>query len=704
MKHFVSTIFPNGLKLKNKQHVSQQEIDYDESDVFVTRTDLKGFITSANEAFCRVSGFSEDELVGRNHNIVRHPDMPQWPFKSLWDTVMSGHPWRGIVKNRCKNGDYYWVRATVSPIMSHGQITGYLSLRKKPSRQEIAQAEALYRAHPDSAPIAAFSLGKWFGKLSLQLKLSLLIQSLLFILLSFATYAIYQQIRISIVNDAIDKGDAVAMQVIDGANMLMVTGGISDKDNRQLLIKKIIEGQSLSSLRLLRTEQVVRQYGPGLPEEHLNDALVESTIAASVKAGKSIPYTRLQNVDGKPMLRIITPYISSHNFHGTDCMSCHQTEVGNSNGASDMTIDLSANFKRLNAMIVQIVVGQIALQIVLFFIIGWALRRYVIKPVTDVCGHLNEISDGNFSRMVDIDGRDEIGDLLCSTQTNKVLMGAVVEQIGAAVKDIDKSTGDLSQAVGETCASSRAQSDASHSMAAGIEKISTSIEHVAENAGVVCQTSDASALAAKKGGETVREVIVDMSSIGREVSAASDAVRLLGERSTEINGIVKTIKEIADQTNLLALNAAIEAARAGEQGRGFAVVADEVRKLAEKTTSSTASIAIVVNGIDKGTQDTIGMIEAVVEKVHRGERMAGAAGDAINEITQGAGKVMSGVSDITSSLQEQSLANRDIAMQVEKVAQMAEQNNASIMRVDDSVKTLEALSGELKKLTDTFRI
>ena len=111
--------------MKHNGRVTQREIDYPESAVFVSRTDLKGVMTDANASFIEVSGFGREELLGKSHNRVRHPDMPAWAFADLWATVKSGHVWRGIVKNRAKNGDHYWVRATVSPIVCHGKVEGY---------------------------------------------------------------------------------------------------------------------------------------------------------------------------------------------------------------------------------------------------------------------------------------------------------------------------------------------------------------------------------------------------------------------------------------------------------------------------------------------------------------------------------------------------------------------------------------------------
>ena len=125
--------------------VSQQELLLHDDDLIVSRTDLKGRITYANPVFLRTSGYDIDELVGKAHNIVRHPDMPPEAYADLWADLQAGRPWSGLVKNRCKNGDFYWVRANVTPIRQNGQVCGYMSVRTKPNREEVAAAEQVYR-------------------------------------------------------------------------------------------------------------------------------------------------------------------------------------------------------------------------------------------------------------------------------------------------------------------------------------------------------------------------------------------------------------------------------------------------------------------------------------------------------------------------------------------------------------------------------
>jgi len=135
-----------GVSMRNNQPVTQHEIKMGQDDILVSRTDLKGRIIYANQAFCEIAGFTEDELRGKAHNIVRHPDMPSAAFQDLWDTLAAQKPWTGVVKNRCKNGDYYWVLANVSPEYDeHGKVISYLSVRTCPSASSIAEAEKLYR-------------------------------------------------------------------------------------------------------------------------------------------------------------------------------------------------------------------------------------------------------------------------------------------------------------------------------------------------------------------------------------------------------------------------------------------------------------------------------------------------------------------------------------------------------------------------------
>ncbi len=130
--------------MRNNQPVTQREVDYSPNIRIISTTDLQGNITFINKDFVQISGFSEMELIGSPHNIVRHPDMPPAAYEDLWQTVKSGNTWRALVKNRCKNGDHYWVDAYVMPIVQNGKTIGYQSVRSKPSHKQITEAESLY--------------------------------------------------------------------------------------------------------------------------------------------------------------------------------------------------------------------------------------------------------------------------------------------------------------------------------------------------------------------------------------------------------------------------------------------------------------------------------------------------------------------------------------------------------------------------------
>ena len=682
--------------MKKNLTVTQREIEYPENISFVSKTDTKGIITYANDGFQEISGYSSDELIGKSHNLLRHPDMPTWAFKSLWDTVKSGHPWSGIVKNRTKNGDHYWVKASVIPIMENGIILEYMSFRRKPARAEITAAEILYKS--TVAPSTKRTLLKWFKDTSLENKLQLVIQPtvLIMMLLISALVVVKEDERAK--EAQITHVAGVADELINSANILMTSGQISNINDRKMLLKKAATRADVLSVRLMRTDQVAKQYGPGLPEEQIVDELQRAAVVAKK------PVYIFEKKDGKSILRALTPYLVSHDFRGTDCLSCHQVAEGSVNGISDISVDISTAVTRHNQTIMEQLAIQLAFQLVLFIFLRTIIAVFVAKPVAEVRQQMSDVVNGEMYKHVDISGRDEMGELLCSVQMTKTMLCGIMDQVKGVSKHIDTRAHYLLQSIKSVSESTNIQSNAASTMAAAIEGMSLSIDQISVHSSEVRSISNNSNSLANSGSKIVQQVVLDMEKAHQAITNTAKIMDQLGVQSDSIQTVVQVIKEIADQTNLLALNAAIEAARAGEQGRGFAVVADEVRKLAEKTGRSTEEIAGIVNSIRKSARHAISEIVSTVKMVEAGSLMAGKAGAAISEISQGVVKVLEGVGDISSSIQEQSQASHNIAINVEKVADLSDKNSQDVKDVFVQVTTLSTFSKELGVSIEHFKL
>lgn len=689
------------MKVKKNFPVTKIEKSYPRDMRIVSKTDLKGMITYVNDAFVQISGFSREELIGKSQNIVRHPDMPPQAFKWLWDTIQQGLPWRGLVKNRCKNGDHYWVKALVSPIEEGGRVVGYLSVRHAPSRDEVAAAEVLYAKLNESGAQIGSKFDRFrFRNLSLRLKIQLLLQPILFLILASATCGLYTNMKADMLSNAQRRADATAMQVIDSANMLMVTGMISDPENRKLMIRKIIEGQHLTSLRLMRTEQVVRQFGPGLPEEHLDDTLVKQTIDNSVKQGKSVPRFVLSHVNGKYLFRAITPYIESHAFHGTDCLTCHQVAVGSSNGASDVTLDLSGDFKHLHTLVTAFVAGQIAIQLFIFLMLRFAFRKYVESPLTEIEHQFKNVIEGDLSSDIDISGRDEAGQLKCDLQIMQSHIQVMLDEMRLAAAIIVTSSAELDARVVQVAEQSKMQQDHVQQIASTMEEFSQSVSEVSQDATMSAGAASDSQKIIEQNNARMEQSVESTARVVKAVQTSSGTIGELKDAIQKIGEITMVIKEIADQTNLLALNAAIEAARAGEQGRGFSVVADEVRKLAERTTSSTFDITERVAGIHTVTRGVVDSMDQAVQEVERGIVLAQESGESLKQIMATSRQVSERANHIADASKEQSLASEDVARSLEHVSDLVDRNASA---AEEAKRASEELSRNAMELQEMIR-
>ena len=313
------------------------------------------------------------------------------------------------------------------------------------------------------------------------------------------------------------------------------------------------------------------------------------------------------------------------------------------------------------------------------------------------------IASGDLTQEITI-RRDDQSSLLAAIRGMQDSLRTIIRGIGDSADTLTVSAHDISLATNKVSSAASSQSDKSASMAASIEEMAVSITHITDSAAAAHQSAVEAQGLSDVGEAAVAEAIAEMDGISAAVMATAGSVKELGERSEQISKIVDVIREIADQTNLLALNAAIEAARAGEQGRGFAVVADEVRKLAERTTKATSEIKATVDSVRNGTVKVVNEMAGCSDRVQAGVVLIGRAGETMGKIQNGVGHMMNAAEEISASLREQNTANHDIARNVEGIAQMTEQTSVVVSSVAKSADHLVKLSVSMSESVHKFRI
>lgn len=541
--------------MRNNQPVTGREYPFPHGETVISYTNLKGQITRANDAFVKLSGFTRDELLGQPHNLVRHPDMPIEAFRDLWDTLKSGRPWSGLVKNRRKDGDHYWVRAYASP-MADG--SGYVSVRVAALREEVADAEELYARMRDD-----------------------------------------QSIRL---NEGLLVSNNILAKMVRPISSLSISAQI----------------WMLATIGLLAQVIVLLGVWYGLGS------------------------------------RTLLP-------------------IG-------------------------------AVSVILLFAQGAIVIRRLKQGFGQSIAAAQSIASGDLTQPLPPPTKDELGDLNAKLAVMRNNLHEVIASLREKIVDLTQVSKDVSASARESSKVSNAQSESASGMAAAMEELSVSIDQVSEHATEAHHLSQTSSSKATEGGQVIHSAATEMENIAKSVNQVSEKLHGLEAYSKQISGIANTIREIADQTNLLALNAAIEAARAGEQGRGFAVVADEVRKLAERTANSTTEISDMIIKIQEGTKEAVKEMGVGIDRVNDGVALARQAGDSVTSIREAAENAANDVNDIMVAIKEQSLAAREVAQSIEKVAQGSEENNHTAQQTAGSAEQMSELSKQLNELSSRFKI
>lgn len=342
--------------------------------------------------------------------------------------------------------------------------------------------------------------------------------------------------------------------------------------------------------------------------------------------------------------------------------------------------------------------------ILLSCIIAFAITRSITDPVANLATQADLMSQGDLRVLFSCDSRDEIGNLSSSLRNMAENLRSIIGQVSGTSTQVAAAAGQLNSTAGQIATGAEEVVAQSITVATAGEEMSATSGDIAQNCQMAAEGAQNASRAARDGAAVVEQTIAVMGQIAARVQDSAKTVERLGARSDQIGAIIGTIEDIADQTNLLALNAAIEAARAGEQGRGFAVVADEVRALAERTTRATKEIGEMIKAIQGETKSAVAAMEQGVRQVENGTAEAGKSGHALQEILQQVNDVAMQVNQIATAAEEQTATTSEISSNMHQITEVVQQTAQGASEAAMAATQLNGNAGELQRLVLRFKL
>ena len=340
----------------------------------------------------------------------------------------------------------------------------------------------------------------------------------------------------------------------------------------------------------------------------------------------------------------------------------------------------------------------------LIFIFAIFFSRSLAKPISGLVKHINILASGDFTTLIQEKRKDEIGQLGSAMDEMSIQIGEMISKVTSTAHDVAGAATEIASTAEHMADGLQSQETQTNEVSAAIEEVSCSVIGIAEKSVDANTAAKQSGDDAVSGSEVVNDAISEIKGIAQQINHAVDAVTLLGDKSEKISDIISVINDIADQTNLLALNAAIEAARAGEHGRGFAVVADEVRKLAERTQNATEEVGSSIREIQGDTRLVITRIEQGAGGVESGVQKAQAAGVSLDQIGDASRTLLTRINEITHAVEEQKLAVGQIAESTETIANVTKESANAASQAALAAGDLSEQSEQLLALTSQFKV
>ncbi|WP_321277412.1 methyl-accepting chemotaxis protein [Thiomicrorhabdus indica] len=697
---------------------THQEFDISKFGTIVSKTDLHGTITGVNEAFIHASGYSKEELIGQPQSIVRHPDVPKAVFKDLWSTLKSDKPWVQIVKNRRKDGRYYWVQANITPMYENGKIIGYLSVRTAIDNATKNQAENLYqqiksgkkrldngyplsslqklcifdKIHPINLMLTMIGLmgilatSIQSGLIQLPTELVIFISAFFF----FYTWAgkKYAFNRLGSAKKVIDKmregdfsgqvnfrGNHSLGKLVSAVKMMQVQLGAMYDDsqtklNSSMRLKSALDSASSNIMMVNQSGKVI----------YLNHQMEEFFQKNHTKIQSAFENFSVETLIGQNLSTVchsefFSDLSQAKTSQETICdlnielsiipvQDDEGTRLGSVLEWKDMTQQRVIE-RELESTLKMASIGHTDLHIDTRNLSGFYLDTS--NNVNSLLSELHAIIENMVHVMTklaigDVRGRID-KDLQGSLAAMKGATNVSLDNLSSIIMYIKKAAGTVQIAADESYEAANDLSDRTQQAAAAIEQVNSAMQNMShlqmENTRELTNVND-SAL------QTMQENKKAKSSL----KATVDSIQEIQKTSEQISNIISIIDGIAFQTNLLALNAAVEAARAGEHGRGFAVVAGEVRTLAQKSAGAAQDIKVLIN-------DSVLKVNQGVEKVQETNEAFEIVDQRVNNISNAMKTVLGSIEQQQNTVSEIAQALNELDTNIQNNASLVDQSSAA---------------------------
>lgn len=471
--------------------------------------------------------------------------------------------------------------------------------------------------------------------------------------------------------------------VLNAITTMMISGNY--KDSKKQFLEQM---GRIFDVKVVRTDLVDKDFGKGDPQEYASDDM-EREVLTTGREKVMLTGTTLIG---------IYPYIAKSDIMGKNCLSCHHASEGDVLGAVVLKMPMAEPFDRIKRLqYIYIIIGMagIAITIVLvIFVIGHAL-----KPLSALAETMIKAADKETGLALSSDEKDEI------SRINHIAR-KVIESFSSTINKIVALTGKILPVVSvtkdvseQTANAARSQSEQAVMIATAAEEMNHTVSDIARNASIAADTSNNAMSAAQKGKEIADGAVDTVNKVYKSTVELAGMVEKLNSRTSEIGDIVTVIKDIADQTNLLALNAAIEAARAGEQGRGFAVVADEVRKLAERTIKATTEISAKIIAVQDDSKHTSRSMDDASAEVTRATEYIRQVGESLNLIVESVSSVSAQITNIATAVDQQSSVTGEVKKNIDSTSRISSEMEHMAESVMKEVNKMSEITEELRTIT-----